>query len=135
MRQMHYAPLLVLAAWATILVAKVGFIGAQAKDGGYDNAHPRDQQARLEGRAKRALAAHQNGFENFPPFAAAMLFAFVVGVPSDTVNKLGLTFVLCRLVYNYLYIANKSTLRSLIWGLGSCCSAALFIFAFFRLQH
>ena len=46
---------------------------------GYDNRHPRDQQAQLTGWGKRALAAHQNGFESFPAFASAVLVSHVGG--------------------------------------------------------
>src|SRR5580704_13320097 len=45
--------------------------------GGFDNKHPRDQTARLDGWAKRASAAHQNGHETFSPFAIAVVVAWV----------------------------------------------------------
>lgn len=111
----------------------MSFIGGLLKEG-YDNHNPRDQQARTEGRARRGLAAHLNGFENFPPFAAAMLFAFVTGVPSSTVNLLGGAYVVCRLVYNQLYVANFAWPRSLVWGLGSACTTALYIYAYLKLR-
>ncbi|WP_335598963.1 MAPEG family protein, partial [Halopseudomonas sp.] len=40
---------------------------------GYDNAHPRAQQAALTGWGARALASHQNMIEAFPLFAAGVL--------------------------------------------------------------
>ena len=43
---------------------------AMQRAGGYDNRMPRVQQARLEGWGARSVAAHQNGFESFAPFAA-----------------------------------------------------------------
>lgn len=130
---MHLAPLLVLAAWFTVLSAKFGFLGSVVKEG-YDNQHPRDQQARLEGSAKRALAAHLNGYENFPPFAAAMLFAFSTGVATDRVNALGTAYILARVAYNYLYISNKSTARSGAWTVGMLSTCALFVLAFLKLR-
>ena len=44
---------------------------AMQRAGGYDNHLPRAQQAQLEGWGARSVAAHQNGFETFAPFAAA----------------------------------------------------------------
>ena len=41
--------------------------------GGYDNHHPRDQQTRLDGKGRRALAAHLNGLEVLPVFGIAVL--------------------------------------------------------------
>ena len=43
--------------------------------GGYDNNHPRAQQAALAGLGARALAAHQNSFESLIVFSAAILTA------------------------------------------------------------
>ncbi len=130
---MMYAPLWVLAAWFTVLSAKLSFVRLLVKEG-YDNHNPRDQQARTEGAAKRGVAAHLNGFENFPPFASAMLFAFVTGVTSSTVNVLGGAYVVSRIVYNYLYVANFAAPRSLVWTLGSLSTIALYISAFLKLR-
>ena len=61
------------------MVAKVPVAMAMKQEGAYDNHLPREQQARLSGWGKRALAAHLNAFEAFPVFAAAVLVAHVGG--------------------------------------------------------
>ena len=54
-----------LLPYATVALAKY--------DRRYNNRSPRDWEAGLEGRARRAVFAHQNHFEAFPPFAAGAL--------------------------------------------------------------
>jgi uncharacterized MAPEG superfamily protein len=95
--------------------------------GGYDNHHPRAQQARLEGWGARAMAAHQNGFEAFAPFAAAVLTAHVLGAPPAWTAGLSTAFVAARIVYTVLYVADLSTLRSLVWSLGWLATLGLFL--------
>ena len=41
--------------------------------GGYDNNHPRAQQAALTGFGARAVAAHQNSFESLIIFSASSI--------------------------------------------------------------
>jgi uncharacterized MAPEG superfamily protein len=90
-------------------------------------------------RARRADAAHQNGMESFPLFAAAVLSAVAAGVDSQSVDNktmlyVGLRYVisLCdygedsnltkhvRVAYNAIFILGESEglagLRTLIWG-------------------
>lgn len=45
-------------------LAKGPVAWAMVKAGGYDNHHPRTQQAQLTGFGARALAGHQNAFES-----------------------------------------------------------------------
>ncbi|KAF2436749.1 hypothetical protein EJ08DRAFT_728485 [Tothia fuscella] len=71
-------------------------------------------------RAKRADAAHSNGQESFPLFAAAVLAAVAAGVDGETVDgKTGLYLGL-RIVYNAIFILGESqgiaALRTLVWG-------------------
>ncbi len=87
------------------------------------NRAPRLYADSLSGPRRRAYWAHQNGFEVFPPFAAAVIIATLGGVEQSTVDVLALTFVVSRLAYSGLYIADLAPLRSLAWaiGLGSTC--------------
>jgi uncharacterized MAPEG superfamily protein len=96
--------------------------------GGYDNSDPRGQQAQLAGRGKRALAAHQNGFEAFAPFAAAVLMA-MGRVRIELLDALALAFVVARTIYVVMYLNDKPKLRSPMWGIGLLCTAALMISA------
>lgn len=59
------------AAALLVVLSKAPSATAMKKQtSGYDNQHPRAQQAALSGRDARAVAAHQNTVENFPLFAA-----------------------------------------------------------------
>lgn len=97
--------------------------------GGYDNQHPRDQQAKLSGWGRRALGAHMNGFEVAPAFAAAVLIGHLANINPHWLSLLSLIFVASRLVYIGLYLGNVSTLRSAVWALGMACIAAIFVLA------
>ena len=99
--------------------------------GGFDNAHPRDQTARLEGWAKRASAAHQNGHETFSPFAIAVVVAWVGHASEHTITMLAIAFVVLRLVYIAVYIANLHALRSLVWTCSLVTTATLFVLPLF----
>lgn len=122
----------VLIAYLLIHLTRVPVGRAMsAMPGGYDNRAPRDQQAQLAGWGKRALAAHQNTVEAFPPFAAAVMVAYLgkASLPASAV--LSLLFVAARVVYPVLYIADKGTPRSIVWGLGVLATLGLFVLPFF----
>lgn len=109
------------------LVAKAPVAWAMNKEGGYNNAHPRSQQAQLKGMGARALAAHQNAFEAVIFFTPAVLVAIVTQQVGDTVQWAAMTFVLMRVLYNILYIVNQHLLRSLSWFIGMVCSFYIMI--------
>lgn len=115
---------LIFAALMLVL-SKMPLMKAQSSAGGYDNHNPRDQQARLTGWGRRALAAHQNMFEAFPLFAAGVLMAQSVHAPQFTVDMLALVFVAARVGYQLLYLLDLALPRSLSWGVGFFASLAL----------
>jgi uncharacterized MAPEG superfamily protein len=108
----------------------VGFAMAKLK-GGYNNYQPREQQAELTGWGKRALGAHLNSFEIFPAFASAVIIAHMVSVDEHKLMLLSITFIISRLVYILLYLANKGTLRSLVWFVGMLCIGSIYCLAIF----
>ncbi len=108
---------LFITAWFPFL-SKIAVASAMAKEGGYDNNHPREQQKKLKGYGARALAAHQNSFEALLIFAVAVLSALVTNTNSWLTNYLAITFVISRILYHAFYLMNLSTLRSLIWFVG-----------------
>lgn len=115
-------------ALAIIYLSKIPVAKAMAKQPeGYDNRHPRDQQAKLSGWGKRALAAHMNGFEAFPAFAAGVLVAHVGHADPKWSTILAVGFVVARTIYPMMYIANVDKARSGVWFLGLCCSMGLMI--------
>lgn len=107
------------------LLAKLPVAYAMAKQGGYNNNHPRFQQSQLTGFGARALAAHQNAFESLILFAPALLLAIATFNNNDFVIKLAVVHLIARVAYNFLYLANISTLRSVVWGVATFCSFAI----------
>jgi uncharacterized MAPEG superfamily protein len=122
--------LCVLLAFLSIYFPKIPLSVAMARaPGGYDNAHPREQQAKLEGWGKRAAAAHANGFEAFPGFAAGVVLAILAHADPWWTNTLCVAFVVARYVYPFLYMANVDKLRSAVWGVGFSATLGLFLLA------
>merc|ERR1711862_699926 len=89
--------------------------------------YPRDQQSKLRGWGKRALGAHLNAFESFPPFAASVFVAVVTKQNPSTVSTYAWLYILARIIYTYLYIANWDKLRTLSWIMASLCTGRLFL--------
>jgi uncharacterized MAPEG superfamily protein len=104
------------------------FVGI-GKSGGLDNNSPRPAALTLTGVRQRAYWAHQNSFEVFPLFAAAVIINHLLRGPNLVANELALAFVALRIVYGALYIGNLATLRSLSWVAGIACVVALFAVA------
>ena len=92
----------------------------------YDNAAPRPYLASLEGWRARAHAAHQNAWEALAMFTSAIVVAGQAGGSSPWINGLAITFVVTRVVYGVLYVANLATLRSLVWFVGVACVVSMF---------
>jgi len=108
--------------------APLGYFQTQ-QPGGYDNRHPRAQQQALTGAGQRALAAHQNAFEAFPPFAVGVLLALWAQAPIGQVQVLCLVHIAARIAYPILYLADIDKLRSLSWGVGMVASIWLMCLA------
>ena len=121
----------VAGAVLLIYLPRIVVLRGQAKLG-YDNRHPRDQQAKLEGAARRANAAHQNSFEAFAPFAAAVLACEVRGADARWTTALCLAFLAVRTLYVLAYIGDKPSIRSSLWMLGFLCMLGLFAVALLR---
>ncbi len=122
----------VLVAFLMIYVPKIAVaVGMARAKGGYDNRSPRDQQAKLEGWARRATAAHYNAFEAFGPFAAAVLISHLAHADARWSSALSLTFIAARTLYPILYIANLHKARSSIWGVGFAATCGLFLLPLF----
>lgn len=92
----------------------------------YDNSAPRAFAEKLSGYRQRAYWAHLNSFEAFPPFAAAVVIAHQLHFAQGRLDQLAMGFIAFRLVYGVLYIADRSTLRSVAWFGAVCCWVAMF---------
>ena len=93
----------------------------------YDNKAPRDWEGSLHGWRKRAVAAQNNGFEAFAPFAAVVIIAHWAHAPQGRIDLLAAVFVVARVVYIALYLADLASLRSLVWFVGMLCIVGLFV--------
>lgn len=93
----------------------------------FDNAAPRDYLDRTTGWRRRAHWVQLNGFEAFPPFAAAVIIARQLHAPQARVDLLAAAFIALRVVYGLLYLANWATLRSIAWTAATACVVALFL--------
>ena len=102
--------------------------GAKAQPA-YDNSKPRDSLATLAGWRARANWAHQNHFEAFAPFAAAVILAEMAQAPQDQINLFAMIFIAIRVLYTAIYLANIAALRSVVWMAGIACVIRLFAFA------
>ena len=99
---------------------------------GLDNKTPRDQQTRLSPLGKRANGAHNNSFEAFAPFAAAVFVAHLGQANPQTSSILAGAFVAARVVYLGLYLGDLDKLRTMVWLTGFGLTIALFVLPYFR---
>ena len=97
-----------------------------AKSGGVDNHAPRVTHAALTGWRQRADWAHRNHFEAFAPFAVAVIIAELAQVPQTKIDIAAGIFIVLRVAYTGLYIADLATLRTIAWALALICVLALF---------
>lgn len=123
-----------VAYWCVLIAALlplvwVGYAKAGVKS---DNKYPREDYEELPPAKRRAYAAHQNAYENFPFFAAAVIVALSLGAAPGTVNLLAVLFILVRIAHALLYIANKSTLRSAVYAVGLLINIAIFVLPAFK---
>lgn len=93
----------------------------------YDNAKPREWLAHQKGRAARANWAQQNSYEAFPPFAAAVIVAHLMGTDQLLIDILAGAFILVRVGHGVCYIVDKPMPRSLFWTAGFALTIALFV--------
>jgi len=94
---------------------------------GYDMEAPRTMFDKLPPYAQRATWAHQNSFEGFMIFTAAALMAYVTGQNSSLAVGAAIAFVIARSLYSVFYILDIPLARSLMFAIGTACSATLFV--------
>lgn len=92
-----------------------------------ENRHPREFLETLTGWRKRAHWAQLNGFEAFPPFAAAVIIAHLQQVPQPTLDILAVAFILLRVLHGVFYLKDLGYPRSIVWFASVGCVIALFI--------
>lgn len=121
-----------IAYWCVLAAALLPYLWSYvAKASGserFDNRDPRGWLARQSvPRVQRANAAQHNSHEAFAPFAAGVILAQLAGVADIRVAMLAIAFVVLRIAYGLLYLADRATLRSLVWVAGFACVLALLV--------
>ena len=106
-----------------------GLAKSMGRYGPRANHQPRLFLEKLQGPAARAHWAQLNSFEALPAFAAAVLTAQYAHVSQATADHLALAWVILRLIYGAVYIADLAALRSLVWFAAMACVVGLFIAA------
>lgn len=123
-----------IAYWCVLVAALLPFVWfGYAKLGvESDNRYPREDYDNLPPAKRRAYAAHENAFENFPFFAVAVIVALTLGAASATVNMLAIAYIVIRVIHGLLYINNIPTLRSLAYTVGLIVNIAIFVLPAFK---
>ena len=123
-----------IAYWCVLIAALLPIVWVSYAKMGVesDNRYPREDYENLPPAKRRAYAAHQNAYENFPFFAAAVIIAITMGASINTVNWLAMAYVVVRLAHGLLYINNQSSLRSLAYSLGLLLNIAIFVLPAFK---
>ena len=98
-------------------IAKSGMLRTPPRDGGYDNNNPRGWLERQTDWRARANAAQANTFEALPFFFAAVIIAHLLQAGQTRLDILALMFVLLRIAYIMMYVADLAKARSVIWSL------------------
>lgn len=120
---------------AYLCVALVGFFPfvfagiSKFGDRTFDNNKPRDWLDAQDGYRKRAHWVQLNSFEAFPLFAVAVIVAVLSGVKPELIDGLAVAFLVLRCVYGALYLADKASLRSVVWALAALCNFGLYALA------
>lgn len=112
-------------------IAKSGLMNKPRRDGGYDNDDPRAWLARQGDWRARANNAQANSFEALPFFFAAVIVAHQLGAVQSRLDLLAATFVVLRVLYIYLYVVNRASLRSLVWVLALAVNIAILLLGAF----
>ena len=98
-------------------IAKYGMFGTPRRDGGYDNHNPRAWLAKQTDWRGRANAAQANTFEALPFFFAAVIIAHQLQARQTVVDILAFMFVVLRIAYILMYVADMAKTRSAIWAM------------------
>ena len=106
-------------------IAKWGTFAKPLQQGGFDNNNPRAWLARQTDWRARANAAQANSFEALPFFIGAVVIAHQLGAYQARLDVLAALFVLLRVVYILLYVANQAGLRSVVWLLALTINIAI----------
>ncbi len=97
-------------------IAKYGMLNIHPKQGGYDNNNPRAWLAKQSDWRARANAAQANTFEALPFFFVAVVIAHQLQARQTLLDILAFMFVVLRMAYVLMYVADMAKTRSSIWA-------------------
>ncbi len=97
----------------------------------FDNARPRDPAFYADPVRGRMFGAHINGIETFPFFAIAVLLAEFRSVPQAWIDGLALAFLGARILFVLAYVADRATLRTMLWNAAFAFNLGIFFLAGF----
>jgi uncharacterized MAPEG superfamily protein len=106
------------------LAKKTGY-GKPRREGGFDNVDPRAWLAKQTGWAARANAAQANTFEALPFFFAAVIIAQQLGAIQSRLDLLAAAFVVLRIIYVMMYLADMQRTRSAVWTVAFLVNIAI----------
>ncbi|MGB4059179.1 MAG: MAPEG family protein [Burkholderiaceae bacterium] len=106
-------------------LAKWGMFKTPRRNGGYDNHNPRAWLANQGDWRARANAAQANSFEALPFFIGAVVIAHQLHAPQTRLDILALLFVVTRVIYIFMYVADLATARSLAWTVALALNIAI----------
>jgi uncharacterized MAPEG superfamily protein len=98
-------------------IAKWGTFRKPLDAGGFDNANPRAWLARQTDWRARANAAQANSFEALPFFIGAVVIAHQLGAHQTGLDILAFIYIVLRLLFIMMYVADLPGLRSIFWTL------------------
>ena len=111
-------------------IAKYGMFGKSRRDGGYDNNNPRAWLLRQTDWRARANAAQANTFEALPFFFAAVIIAHQLQARQALVDIFAFMFVVLRIAYIMMYVADMATTRSVLWVSALAINVAILFLGF-----
>jgi uncharacterized MAPEG superfamily protein len=106
-------------------IAKYGMFSTSPAKGGYDNNNPRAWLSRQTDWRARANAAQANTFEALPFFFVAVIIAHQLQAPQAWLDILAFLFVVLRVAYVTLYVADMAKSRSALWAVALAVNVAI----------
>ena len=116
-----------VAALLPMLCALLAKAGAMPRRGNHD---PRAWLAAQTGWRARANAAQANSFEALPFFMGAVIIAHQLGAGQTALDLLALLWVLLRMFYILMYVADMPLARSMVWGGAFAVNIAIFFLGY-----
>lgn len=106
-------------------IAKYGMFDKPRREGGFDNHNPRAWLARQTDWRARANSAQANTFEALPFFFAAVIIAHQLHARQTLLDILAFLFVVLRVAYILMYIADMAKTRSSVWAVALVINIAI----------